>query len=90
MPLSPEAEARLTGKLREALTGPLMPEELADGRVRWDAARAGQATGDEAAGGSLRGWATSPRSPKRTGAPPPISDARTAPAKKRARKSRVG
>lgn len=89
MPLSPEAEARLTAKLRDALTSPLTPEELADGRARWEAARAAQATGAEAAAGPLRGWAASPGSPKRTGAPPPSSAARTSARKKRARKSRA-
>lgn len=89
MPLSPEAEARLTAKLRDALTGPLTPEELAEGRARWDAARAGRAAGgDDASAGPLRAW-TPPPGPSQDAGARPSPAARTPAAKKRARKSPV-
>lgn len=57
MPLSPEAEERLTARLRDALAGPLTPEELAEGRARWGAARARQAEGGEdVSADPLRPW----------------------------------
>jgi hypothetical protein len=120
MPLSPEAEGRLTAKgsslnnlvgfalgtrlawpaersgyfstgpkLRDALSGPLMPEEVAQGRARWDAERAKTAEGGEATlAVPLRAWAAPPTPTKNAGVAPHPST-QEPDVKKRTRKSRV-
>lgn len=89
MALSPEAEERLTAKLRDALTGPLAPAEVAEGRARWESVRADRAAGgDTASPGPLRAWSAPPE-PSQDAGTAPRPAARPPAAKKRSRTSRV-